>query len=156
MIYLWHKAGRQKLPESCSLISKQFHFLHTDVDSKTNLLFVRGRNSYPPLALLCLFLTCINSGWASTHQTWDYTTFWFGFACTCCICSPMLNKEDKISSTSSYSSCIYITQKGQTHLLAPTMLHRSPLCYHQLQKQRMRKNPLSGQAQHPLHWLHAP
>lgn len=57
----------------------------------------------------------------------------------------------------SYNYCIAIAQKGQTHLLAATMHRTGHLRYHQTYVQRMgKKKPLSGQAQHPLHWLYAP
>lgn len=41
-----------------------------------------------------------NSSWVITYKTWDYTIFCFGFVCTCWICSPMLNTENKTSSAS--------------------------------------------------------
>lgn len=99
MIYLWHKAGRQKLPENCSLISKQFHFLHTYLHS--NQLATWQRQEFLPFPCpLMTFFNLRKSSWAITHRTWDYTTFYFGFACTRWICSPMLNMEDKTSSAS--------------------------------------------------------
>lgn len=130
MDHKWFICGTKQADKSCqktAVLSPNNSTSFTHIYTQTNLLFDRGRNSYPFPALLWLFLTCVSQAGLSHIKPGIIQHFILDLLVLVEFVLPCSTWKTKSLLQVSCSSCIPISQKGQTHLLAATMHHRSPL-----------------------------